>query len=67
MGIRDRDYMKRPLGDEGRDGTPSDSKAEEFARRLFQNRRRLISYALIGLAILTIIAVIIAKLSPTNH
>jgi hypothetical protein len=63
MGIRNRDYMKQPSDDDGQNATPPNSKAEEFARRLLQNRHRLFLCMGVGLVIVAIIAAIIAKLS----
>ena len=42
MGIRDRDYMKRPSDDDdGRSSSP-ESRAEEFAQRVLARSRKLI-------------------------
>jgi hypothetical protein len=67
MGIRNRDYMKRPSDDDGQSGSPSDSKAEELARRFFQKYPRFFLYFGIGLGILIVIALVVAKFSGTSH
>jgi hypothetical protein len=67
MGIRGRDYMKRPSDDDGQGGSPSDSKAEEFARRFLQKYPRFFLYVCIGLGILILIAVVLTKFSGAGH
>jgi uncharacterized membrane protein YukC len=67
MGIRDRDYMKRPSDDDGQSDSSSESKAEEFVSRFFQKHPRFVLYVGIGLVILIVIALIVAKFSGTSH
>jgi hypothetical protein len=59
MGMRDRDYMKRPSDDDGASG--SDSKAEEFAQRFLRKYPRFFLYCGIGLGVLIVIALVVAK------
>jgi hypothetical protein len=67
MGIRDRDYMKRPSdGDEEHDAS-RESRAEEFARRVLARSRKLILIGGIALAILIIVALIMSKMSSGSH
>ena len=61
MGIRDRDYMKRPSDDDGRRGGSSESDLEEWVGRIFRNKRRLILYAGIGLGVLIVVAFLMAR------
>jgi hypothetical protein len=67
MGIRDRDYMKRPSDDDGQSDSSSESKAEEFVSRFFRKHPRFVLYVGIGLGILIVIALIVAKFSGTSH
>jgi uncharacterized MAPEG superfamily protein len=68
MGIRDRDYMKRPSDDDGPRGSSyssssTDSRAEEIARRFFEKYPRFFLYLGIGIGILIVAAVVFGKLS----
>lgn len=65
VGIRDRDYMKRP-SDRG-DDSSSESRAEAFAQRVLAKSRKLILIGGIVLAILVVIALIISKFSNGGH
>lgn len=67
MGIRDRDYMKRPSDDDDQDGSSSESKAEEFAQKLLKKNSRLILFVGIGLGILIVIALLVAKYSGASQ
>ena len=63
MGIRNRDYMKRPSdGGEERSSSP-EARAEEFAQRLLARSRKLILIGGIILAILIIVALVMARFS----
>jgi hypothetical protein len=66
MGIRDRDYMRRPPDDDGQSGSLSDSKAEEFAQRILKKYSRLFLYVGIAIGVLLVIAFIVAKFSNTQ-
>ena len=67
MGIRNRDYMKRPSdGDDERSSSP-ESRAEEFAQRVLARSRKLVLIGGIVLAILIIIALIMSKFSGGSH
>jgi hypothetical protein len=63
MGIRDRDYMKRPSDDDGEGGSSSESRAEESAQRVLARSRKLILIGAITLGILIVIALVLARLS----
>jgi len=65
MGIRDRDYMKRPP-DDGDDSSP-ESKAEEFAQRVLARSRKLILIGGIVLGIVIVVALILSRLSGGGH
>jgi len=61
MGVRDRDYMKRP-SDDDEDSSP-ESKAEEFAQRVLARTRKPLLIGGIALVILIIVAFIMSKTS----
>ena len=63
MGIRDRDYMKRPSDDDGDEVTPPRSKAEEFAERMLARSRKLMLIGGIALATLIIVALALSQFS----
>lgn len=65
MGIRDRDYMKRPS--DGDDDSSPESKAEEFAQRVLARSRKLILIGSIVLAIVIIVGLIVSKMSSGSH
>jgi hypothetical protein len=67
MGIRDRDYMKRPSDDDGRRESSSESKAEEFFSRFLQRHPRFFLYASIGLAALVLLALLLARFSGASR
>jgi hypothetical protein len=67
MGIRDRDYMKRPSDDDGDKDSSSDSKAEDFASRFLQKHPRFFLYVGIVVGALLIIAVIVDKFSGAKN
>ena len=67
MGIRNRDYMKRPSdGDDERSSSP-ESGAEEFAQRVLARSRKLLLIGGIVLAIVIIVALIVSKVSGSGH
>ena len=68
MGILNRDYMKRPSddNDDGR-GSSSDSKLEAFLSGFLQRHPRFFLYVLIGLAVLVVVAVVLAKLTTKGQ
>jgi hypothetical protein len=73
MGIRDRDYMKRPSDDdderdsEGEHGESPDSKAEEFLSRFLERNPRFLLYVGIGLGALVVVALAAAKFSGMSN
>ena len=62
MGILDRDYMKRPNGNE-EPRSSTESRAEELAQRILARSRKLLKIGGIILAIVIIIALILARSS----
>jgi len=67
MGIRDRDYMKRPSDDDGPHNSSSDSNAEEFARGFLEKHPRFFLYVSISVGVLIVAAVIISKFSQARR
>jgi hypothetical protein len=65
MGIRDRDYMKRPSDDDGKGD--SSSKAEELAQKFLSKFPQFLMYCGIGLVVLIVIALVILKFSGKSH
>jgi len=63
MGIRDRDYMKRPSDDDDEHGSSPESRAEEFARRVLARSRKALVICGIILGILIIVALIVSRFS----
>ena len=53
--------MKRPSDDDDQHGSSSDSKAEEFVSRFLQKHPQLLLYVGIGIGVLAVIALIVAK------
>ena len=66
MGIRDRDYMKRP-SDDGQNGSSSDSKAEELARKFLKKYPRFLLYLGIIIGVLIVTAFLVFKFSGAGH
>lgn len=67
MGIRDRDYMKRPSDDDGERSSSSDSRAEEFVSRFLRRHPRFLVYVSIGICALIVIALVVAKFSSPRQ
>lgn len=67
MGILNRDYMKRPPDDDDQRASSSDSKAEEFITRFLQRHPRFFVYVGVGLAVLVIAAILVAKLTAGSR
>ena len=67
MGIRDRDYMKRPSDGDDEHDASTESKAEEFARRVLARSRKLILIGGILLGILILVALIMSRFSGGSH
>jgi hypothetical protein len=67
MGILNRDYMKRPSGDDDRHASSPDSRAEEFFSRFMERHPRFFLYVGIGLAAVIIVAIIVARLLDKSH
>ena len=61
MGIRDRDYMKRPADQEVDSGLTTDSKAEALLGDFLRRHPRFFLYVGIGLAILIIGGLLAAR------
>jgi len=67
MGIRDRDYMKRPSDDDGSRGSSPESNAEDFLSKFFQKHPRFFLYVAIGFGALIILSLVIIHFSGVNH
>ena len=67
MGIRNRDYMKRPSDGDDERGSSLESRAEEFAQRVLARSRKLLIIGGIILGIVIIIALVMAKFSGSGH
>jgi hypothetical protein len=67
MGIRDRDYMKRPSDAEGKGDSPPDSKAEEFFAHFLRKHPRFFLYVAVGFGVLIVLGLLIVKFSGPNH
>ena len=65
MGIRDRDYMKRPSDDD--DDSSPESKAEQFAQRVLARSRKILLIGGILLGIVIVVALIISRFSGAGH
>ena len=66
MGVRDRDYMKRPSDDDEERSSSPESRAEEFAQRVLARSRKLFIIGGIVLAIVIIIALVMSKFSGSH-
>jgi hypothetical protein len=66
MGILNRDYMKRPPEDDP-GASSSESKAEEFVTRFLRRHPRFFVYVGVGLAVLVVAAIIVAKVAAGSH
>jgi hypothetical protein len=69
MGIENRDYMKRPDGDDLPDSDShsdptSDSRLADAMSGFFRRRPRFLIYVCIGLAVFVIAAIVVATLKP---
>ena len=68
MGIENRDYMKRPSDDDDdRGAASSDSKLEAFLSGFLQRHPRFFLYVLIGLAVLVVAAIVVAKVTTKSQ
>ena len=67
MGIQDRDYMKRSSDDDRDSGSSSDSRAEEMARRFFKRYPRFFLYCTLGIVILVVATVVVARFSGNGR
>ena len=59
--------MKRPSDDDGERRSSPDSKAEELVSRFLQKHPRLFLYVGIGLGVLIVIALVVAKFSSASQ
>ena len=59
--------MKRPSDDDGEGSSSPDSKAEELLSRFLQKHPRLFLYVGIGLGVLIVIALVVAKFSSASQ
>jgi hypothetical protein len=63
MGIQDRDYMKKPPDDDGRQFSSADNRLEEFFSGFLARHPRFFLYVGIGLLALVILALVMAQVS----
>ena len=61
MGIRSRDYMKRPSDDDGDQPVTPDNKLEAFLSSFLKRNSRFFIFLTVGLVALIVIALLIAK------
>lgn len=66
MGIRGRDYMKRPSDDDSERASMPDAKLEEFFSTFFQKHPRFALYFGIAVATLVLAAIVLAKFFGTS-
>lgn len=59
--------MKRPSDDDGDANSSSNSRSEEFAKRVLAGSRKLIFIGGIVFVILIIVALLVSKLSGGSH
>ena len=67
MGVRDRDYMKRPSDDDDEQNSSPESKAEEFAQRVLARSRKALLICGIVLGIVIVVALIVSRFSGGGH
>ena len=66
MGIQDRDYMRRPSGDDGHEASSAD-KLEKFVSGFLARHPRFFFYAGICLAILILAALVVVKVAGASR
>jgi len=59
--------MKRPSDDDDSRASSSESNAEEFVSRFLRRHPRFFVYVGVGLAVLVVAAIIVAKLTAGSH
>ena len=67
MGIRDRDYMRRPSDDDAERASSPDAKLEAFLSGFLGRHPRFLLVAGLVLAALVILAIVASKLAGKNH
>jgi hypothetical protein len=67
MGIRDREYMKRPSDHDGGQAPPPDSRLEAFFSGFLQRHPRFFVYFGICLVVLIVITILVAKFSANGQ
>ena len=67
MGIRDRDYMKRPSDDDARRASSPDAKLEAFLSGFLSRHPRFFLVASVVLAVLVVLAIVVTKFAGKNH
>jgi hypothetical protein len=67
MGVRDRDYMKRPSDDDDERSSSPESRAEEFAQRVLARSRKALLICGIVLGIVIVVALILSRYSGGGH
>ncbi|MHB8519491.1 MAG: hypothetical protein ACYDH9_01920 [Limisphaerales bacterium] len=67
MGIRDRDYMKRPSGDEAQRGSSPDARLEALLNGFLQRHPRFFIYLVVAVVGLIIVALVVAKFADKGQ
>jgi len=67
MGIRDRDYMKRPSDDDARRASSPDARLEAFLSGFLSRHPRFFLGAGIMLAVLIVLAIVVSKVAGKAH
>ena len=67
MSLYDRDYMKRPSGEDSDRPGPPDEKLEAFFSGFLARHPRLPIVVIVTLVALVILAIVIIKLSSPGH
>jgi hypothetical protein len=67
MGIRDRDYMKRPSDDDAERALSPDAKLEAFLSGFLGRHPRFFLVAGLVLAALVVLAIVVAKFAGRNR
>jgi hypothetical protein len=67
MGIRDRDYMKRPSDDDAQRASSPDARLEAFLSGFLSRHPRFFLVAGGVLAVLVVLAIVVAKFAGKNH
>ena len=67
MGIRDRDYMKRPSDDDAQRASSPDARLEACLSGFLSRHPRFFLVAGVGLAVLIVLAIVVTKVAGRAH